>query len=117
MRVAALKRQRELCTNRGNRIDQITIFDKPEAIDITFFLTVSNMREQLAKQGLGRMANPLLVGCVDYLVGSDSHQTGFIDDILTLGPAGQPRAVFIGQNVPTEGLLFLKFPLGGDYAN
>lgn len=125
LRTAGLKRQQELCGERGGRIDQITVFpDRTEHVETNFLLSVQKFRDQFATGdakkwgGLeGRIAAPILVGCVDYLVGGTPHQTGFIYQAHTIGPNGQAVSIFIGQNVPTERLMFVKSPFGGDYAN
>jgi hypothetical protein len=113
----SLKRQREMCRERGNRRDQVTIFNKPETVDITFLLSIDKMIAQYAREKR-KWAKPVLVGCVDYLVDGTSHQTGFIYDILRLGAGGQSqRVINIGENVPIDQILFLKSSFGGDYAN
>ncbi len=115
--------QKELCGSIEPKLTPIgiTVFpDSPETIDFTFGITKQEMEAHRIENT--NMVALVLVGCVDYLSSNhpSHHQTGFIYEIkfsdLKKDPA-HPFTMRIGQEVPTDKLLLIKYFFGGDYAN
>jgi hypothetical protein len=109
----AIERQRHICEYLPLTITTHTVFPGDVFIDRQL-IAAGRPEMEHGREGNNYLPFFLIIGCVDYWFGDQPtrHRTNFIYEVN--GP--DRHSIQIGQDVPADGLIFVKFYSGGDSA-